>query len=117
MTAAKKDPSAPETLVLELRTPSGETWGTITAAAKEFKTGSVGFYATGKVSNPKGGASYQVGANIVLIGSKGGGAFSLVGPRSCVIQSAFTSYSGNARFPVIGKRRYTQSVDHASVQS
>ena len=74
MTAAKKDPSAPDTLVLELRTPSGETWGTITAAAKEFKTGSVGFYATGKVSNPKGGASCQVGASIVLIGSKGGGA-------------------------------------------
>ena len=74
MASGKKDQSAPESLILELRTPSGETWGTITAAAKEFKTGSVGFYASGKVSNPKGGASYQVGANIVLIGSKGGGA-------------------------------------------
>jgi hypothetical protein len=42
MTAGKKDLSAPDTLVLELRAPSGETWGTITAAAKEFKTGSVG---------------------------------------------------------------------------
>ena len=42
------------------------------AAAKEFKTGSVGFYASGKVSNPQGGSTYQVGVNIVLIGSKGG---------------------------------------------
>ena len=69
---ATRDASAPEALVLELRTPSGESWGTLKAAAKEFKTGSVGFYASGKVSNPKGGSTYQVGVNIVLIGSKGG---------------------------------------------
>jgi hypothetical protein len=40
------------------------------ASAKEFKTGSVGFYANGKVTNPKSGARYQVGMNVILIGSK-----------------------------------------------
>jgi hypothetical protein len=65
-----KDESAPESLILELRTPSGESWGTIVATAKKFSTGSVGFYANGKVANPKGGAKYQVGGNIILIGSK-----------------------------------------------
>jgi hypothetical protein len=74
MSEGTRDTSAPAALVLELRAPSGETWGTIIAAAKEFKTGSVGFYASGKVVNPKGGASYQVGANVVLIGSKPGGS-------------------------------------------
>jgi len=46
-------------------------WGTVVAAAKEFKTGSVGFYAGEKVTNPKSGARYQMGVNIILIGSKG----------------------------------------------
>lgn len=69
---ATKDETSPASLILELRTPNGESWGTIIAEAKEFKTGSVGFYANGKVANPKGGAKYQVGANIILIGSKPG---------------------------------------------
>jgi hypothetical protein len=67
---AKTDEAAPESIVLELRTAAGESWGTIVAPAKKFKTGSVGFYASGKVTNPKNGARYQVGANIILIGSK-----------------------------------------------
>ena len=46
-------------------------WGTIVASSKEFKTGSVGFYGNGKLINPKSGAKYQVGANIILVGSKG----------------------------------------------
>jgi len=66
-----KDDSAPESLILELRSPSGESWGTVVAVSKKFSTGSVGFYANGKVANPKGGAKYQVGGNIILIGSKG----------------------------------------------
>ncbi len=66
-----RDAEAPATITLELKTPTGEVWGTIVASAKEFKTGSVGFYANGKVTNPKSGARYQVGANITLIGSKG----------------------------------------------
>ena len=71
MTEKTKDTAAPATLTLEIRGAAGEAWGTIIASAKEFKTGSVGFYATGKVINPKSGAKYQVGANIILVGSKG----------------------------------------------
>jgi hypothetical protein len=67
----KTDSDAPGALTLELRTPDGQVWGTLTAGSKEFKTGSVGFYANGKVTNPKSGRVYQVGANIILVGSKG----------------------------------------------
>ena len=67
----KTDTAAPETLTLELRTPDGQVWGALIAASKDFKTGSVGFYANGKVTNPKSGRVYQVGANIILVGSKG----------------------------------------------
>lgn len=66
-----KDADAPPTLTLEIRGSGGEVWGTIVASAKEFKTGSVGFYGNGKIINPKSGAKYQVGANIILVGSKG----------------------------------------------
>jgi hypothetical protein len=64
------DKEAPDSVTLEIRTPSGEVWGTLVAQGREFKTGSVGFYANGKVTNPKTGAKYQLGANIILIGSK-----------------------------------------------
>lgn len=64
------DGGSPPTLILEIKTPSGENWGQIIASAKEFKTGSTGFYANGKVTNPNTGARYQLGANIILIGSK-----------------------------------------------
>lgn len=66
----KVDADAPPQLIIEFRSPSGEIWNTITADAKEFKTGSVGYYANGKVKNPKNGSAYQVGANVILIGSK-----------------------------------------------
>jgi len=68
--AKKVDGDAPNALILEFKTPSGEIWGTLTAEAREFKTGSTGFYASGKVRNPKSGLPYQVGTNIILIGSK-----------------------------------------------
>ena len=71
MTEKTKDASAPAAIVLEIRGPEGDVWGTITASAKEFKTGSVGFYGSGKILNPKSAAKYQVGANIILVGSKG----------------------------------------------
>ena len=67
---AKRDTDAPPNLIIEFKTASGEIWGTLNAEAKEFKTGSVGFYANGKVKNPKNGSAYQVGTNIILIGSK-----------------------------------------------
>lgn len=64
------DPDSPPTLIIEIKTSSGEVWGEIIASAREFKTGSVGYYANGKVTNPKTGARYQLGSNIILIGSK-----------------------------------------------
>ena len=69
--AKKVDTDAPGTLIMEFKTANGEVWGTLTAESREFKTGSVGFYASGKVKNPKNGFPYQVGTNIILIGSKG----------------------------------------------
>lgn len=65
-----RDPEAPPSLTIEIKTTDGKVWGTLTAGAKEFKTGSVGFYGNGKVTNPKSGARYQLGLNIILIGSK-----------------------------------------------
>jgi hypothetical protein len=66
-----RDNNAPDSVNLEIRTPEGEVWGTVVASAREFKTGSVGFYANGKVTNPKSGLKYQLGCNIILVGSKG----------------------------------------------
>jgi hypothetical protein len=66
----KVDEDAPATLLIEFKTRDGEVWGTLTADAREFKTGSKGFYANGKLKNPKNGMPYQVGTNIILVGSK-----------------------------------------------
>ena len=71
MMAKTVDNESPKALIIKFRTPDGEVWGTLNAEAKEFKTGSVGFYANGKVKNPKNGLPYQVGSNIILVGSKG----------------------------------------------
>ncbi|MBS1990698.1 MAG: hypothetical protein JSS86_10140 [Cyanobacteria bacterium SZAS LIN-2] len=68
--AKKVDADAPPALIIEFKTPQGEVWATITAEGREFKTGSTGFYANGKIKNPKNGMPYQVGANIILVGSK-----------------------------------------------
>jgi hypothetical protein len=49
----------------------GESRGTIHAMPHEFRTGSTGFYGTGKIVNPENPkARYQVCVNITLIGSK-----------------------------------------------
>jgi hypothetical protein len=64
------DKEAPDSLIIEFKSPTGEVWQTLTAPAKEFKTGSVGYYANGKIKNPKTGLPYQVGCNIILVGSK-----------------------------------------------
>lgn len=47
-----------------------KNWGSLQAMVKEFKTGSVGFYANGKLTDPETGKRYQVSCNIVEIGSK-----------------------------------------------
>ena len=43
----------PASLVLEVRTPAGVSLGTVVATFREFKTGSVGYYAHGKVVLPE----------------------------------------------------------------
>lgn len=70
--AEKEKPvhDGPPHVLLEVKTPTGELWGQIIAPAKEFSTGSLGYYANGKLIDPKSGARYQVGCNIILIGSK-----------------------------------------------
>jgi hypothetical protein len=68
--AKKVDTDAPPALIIEFKTAAGDVWGTLTAEAKEFKTGSAGFYANGKIKNPKNAMPYQIGINIILVGSK-----------------------------------------------
>jgi hypothetical protein len=67
---AKEAPEGAPAVLLEVRLPTGEVWGQIMAPFKEFKTGSTGYYANGKIMDPKSGQRYQVGCNIILIGSK-----------------------------------------------
>ena len=66
----KRDPQAPKSLIVEIKDSNGRIWGTITATEKQFSSGSVGFYANGKIENPDSNERYQVGANVILIGSK-----------------------------------------------
>lgn len=69
---AKTDEQAPQGLVAEIKDPvSGETWGIIDLKTKSFATGSKGFYASAKVSNPHNSdARYQCNLQMILIGSK-----------------------------------------------
>jgi len=66
----KRDPNAPVSLIVEIKSPDGRVWGLLTATGKHFSSGSVGFYANGKIENPDSQEKYQVGANITLVGSK-----------------------------------------------
>jgi hypothetical protein len=66
-----RDAKAPAALTILIVGPNGQEWGRLPALGKEFSTGSVGFNATGKISNPDNPeAKYQVGVNITLVGSK-----------------------------------------------
>lgn len=63
------DEDAPK--VLKIKMVDGEdVWLDDVAAHKVFSTGSVGYYLSGKMTNPKSGKRYQVSCNITLIGSK-----------------------------------------------
>jgi hypothetical protein len=55
-------------IIAELKRENGESIATLTVAAKEFKTGSHGFYANTKAEID--GKRYQVQIQIVEIGSK-----------------------------------------------
>jgi hypothetical protein len=55
-------------IVAELKTDSGQLVTVLTVSPKQFKTGSRGFYANGKVELD--GKRYQVQIQLVEIGSK-----------------------------------------------
>ena len=55
-------------IIAELKSSTGELISILTLPPKEFKTGSKGFYANGKVEYE--GKRYQVQVQLVEIGSK-----------------------------------------------
>ncbi len=55
-------------VLVEFKTDSGQPIGVMTAVAKDFKTGSKGFYTNGKLEIE--GKRYQVQVQLVEIGSK-----------------------------------------------
>jgi hypothetical protein len=69
---AKTDAQAPASLVAEIKDPAtGQVWGQLTLKPKHFATGSQGFYAGTKLTNPHNpGARYQGNLQLILIGSK-----------------------------------------------
>jgi hypothetical protein len=72
MANGKRDAKAPAHLTITVTDSNGKSWGTLMASAKDFSTGSVGFYGNGKLFNPASPASvYQCGLTFTLIGSKG----------------------------------------------
>jgi len=67
----KLDESAPEKLELIIKDPkTGKELFNESIKPKHFSSGSVGYYAGGKLTNPDSDERYQVGCNITLIGSK-----------------------------------------------
>jgi hypothetical protein len=69
---AKRDPSAPKFLEITIKGSDEKTWQTLFAHSKDFSTGSVGFYASDKITNPVSGERYQCGLSFTLIGSRPG---------------------------------------------
>jgi hypothetical protein len=69
---AKRDPKAPKFLEITVKDSEGKVWSTIYAQSKEFSTGSIGYYASDKSTNPESGERYQCGLSFTLIGSKPG---------------------------------------------
>lgn len=66
----KIDKAAPKHIKMLLSDDKGKKLGELIATAKVFTSGSVGFYANGKMINPKSGEVYQVGCSFTLVGSK-----------------------------------------------
>ena len=56
------------TIVAELKDAEGKPLGTLTVAPRQFKTGSRGYYANGKLEFD--GKRYQAQIQLVEIGSK-----------------------------------------------
>lgn len=55
-------------ILAELKSAAGETMAVLTLPEKQFKTGSRGYYANGKIEIE--GKRYQVQVQLVEIGSK-----------------------------------------------
>ncbi|HZY40956.1 MAG TPA: hypothetical protein VFF59_03050 [Anaerolineae bacterium] len=55
-------------IIIELKTDAGQLIGLMTVPPKDFKTGSKGFFASGKVEIE--GKRYQAQIQLVEIGSK-----------------------------------------------
>jgi hypothetical protein len=67
---AKRDPNAPRYLEVTVKDSDGAVWAACIANAKDFSTGSVGYYTSEKITNPQSGERYQCGLSFTLIGSK-----------------------------------------------
>ncbi|GHU07827.1 hypothetical protein FACS1894151_02770 [Spirochaetia bacterium] len=67
---AKRDEKAPKFLEITIKDDKGLEWKKIYAQAKEFSTGSVGFYGSDKAVNPESQERYQCGLSFTLVGSK-----------------------------------------------
>ncbi|GHU46938.1 hypothetical protein FACS1894200_01520 [Spirochaetia bacterium] len=67
---AKRDPKAPKHLVITIKDNDGNEWSPFLAQAKDFSTGSVGYYASDKTVNPVSAERYQISMSVTLIGSK-----------------------------------------------
>jgi hypothetical protein len=66
-----RDNKAPTSVQVVVLDNEGREMGRLFATPKEFSTGSVGFYASGKVVNSQNPeARYQTGLTFTLIGSK-----------------------------------------------
>jgi hypothetical protein len=57
-------------IIAEIKSADGQVLGTLTLPPKDFKTGSKGFYANGKLEID--GKRYQTQIQLVEIGSKPG---------------------------------------------
>jgi hypothetical protein len=66
----KRDPKAPRFLEVSVKDSDGNVWAVTMAAAKDFSTGSTGYYGSEKITNPHSGERYQCSLSFTLIGSK-----------------------------------------------
>lgn len=69
---AKTDEQAPAELLFDIKdAATGQVWGTVRLKPKVFATGSRGFFASAKVTNPQNAdARYQCNFQMILVGSK-----------------------------------------------
>jgi hypothetical protein len=66
-----RDAQAPDQLYAHFVDADGNLWGVFQVETRTFSTGSVGYYANGKLKNPLNqDAKYQVGITATLCGSK-----------------------------------------------